>query len=56
MKPVLILLFLVILLLGGMILHAESNSKKIKIENKIHQATTVNMQQDMQLIPNCVLL
>lgn len=56
MKPILILLFLIILLLGGIMLHAENNSKKIGIENKVHQITTVDVKQDMQLIPNCVLL
>jgi hypothetical protein len=55
MKPSLILFFLTILLLCAVLLHAAGKTRKpVTIMNE--QITNVEVQKDIQFVPNAILL
>ena len=57
MKLSLTILFLAILLLCGVLLHAANSDRKLMKIQKVKQETTsVQLANDMQLLPNVVLL
>jgi hypothetical protein len=57
MKLSLIILFLTVLLLCGVLLHAANNNRKVfKIENLKEEVTKAELKRDMEFFPNVVLL
>jgi len=57
MKLSLAILFLTILLLCGVLLRAaNSNSKLTRVQKEQQEVTTVHVANDMELLPNVILL
>jgi len=57
MKLSLTILFLAILLLCGVLLHAANSDRKLMKIQKVKQETTsVQLANDMHLLPNVILL
>lgn len=57
MKPSFVFILLIFMLFCDIFLHAAGNSKKqLVIENKTDKVTHAEVKNDMQFVPNVILL